>query len=140
MFTRTVLTAALLALALSGISQAASCSNSTLKGNYAAVLTGFSGGAAFAALDLATADGAGNLSGSGTVNVNGTVSTNVPISATYTINADCTGTATFSNGSTQNLIAKQDGSEAYIIRTGPPSTGTVVTGTAHRLTSTQNQQ
>jgi hypothetical protein len=111
---------------------------STLKGNYAAVLTGFVGGAAFAALDLATADGYGNLSGSGTSNVGGIVST-APISATYAINADCTGTATFSNGSTQNLIVKQDGSEVYILRTGPPSAGTVVSGTAHLLSS-QNSQ
>ncbi len=120
------------ALATTARADNGGCSNATLKGSYAAVLTGFSSGFAFAALDLAVADGYGNITGTGTVNVNGTVNS-VPFTATYTVNADCSGTATFSNGSTQSLVVKRDGSEAYIIRTGPAATGTVVTGTAHRL-------
>ena len=131
--------AALLIVATAGSAHAGNtCSTATLKGSYGALLTGFVGGAAFATLDLVTADGFGNASGSGTSNVGGTVST-APISFTYMINSDCTGSATFSNGSTQNLIVKQDGSEVYILRTGPPSAGTVISGTAHLLSS-QNPQ
>ena len=137
----TAILAALLIVATAGTAQASggNCSTATLKGNYGAVLTGFAGVAAFATLDLVTADGFGNASGSGTSNVGGTVST-TPISFTYTINSDCTGSATFSNGSTQNLIVKQDGSEVYILRTGPPQAGTVISGTAHLLSGGQNQQ
>ena len=134
-FTMVLAALVVLAAAKPALADSKTCSNATLNGNYAAVLTGFSGGFAFSALDLATADGNGNLTGTGTVNVNGTVSTGVPISATYTINSDCSGTVTFSSGTTQALIVKTDGSVVYIIRTGPPSTGTVVSGTATRLSN-----
>lgn len=39
------------------------CSNATLSGDYAVVITGDIAGLPFGALDLATADGNGNLSG-----------------------------------------------------------------------------
>jgi hypothetical protein len=125
--------AALLVVATAGTAQAGAktCSNATLQGTYAAVLTGVAGNAPFASLDAVTADGAGNASGSGTSNVNGSVST-VSISFTYTINADCTGTAMFSTGSTQALIVKLDGSEVHILSTSSVP-GTVISGTAHRL-------
>ena len=129
----TAVIAALLIVASAGTAYGKkACSNSTLQGQYGAVLTGFSGGYAFAALDTVIADGAGTLTGGGTIVVNGTA-TAVPISATYTVNSDCTGTATFSSGSTQALIIKNDGSEVYILRTGPTDAGTVISGTAHRL-------
>src|SRR5260370_42486862 len=70
----TTIFAALFLLATATSVQAAACSNATRKGNYAALLTGVSGGLPFAALDHVTADGLGNLTGTGTVNVNGTVS------------------------------------------------------------------
>ncbi len=134
----TTIFAALFLLATATPVRASSCSNATLKGSYAALLTGFSGGLPFAALDHVTADGLGNLTGTGTVNVNGTVSSGVPLSATYSINADCTGSATFSSGTTQNLIIKSSGSQVYITRTGPATTGTVVTGTANRLSGVED--
>lgn len=129
----TAILAALLIVAMAGTAQAApkGCSNATLHGVYGALLTGVVGGAPFASLDEVIADGNGNASGTGTANANGTVST-VPISFTYTINADCTGSATFSSGSTQSLIVKVDGSEVYILSTSPVP-GTVISGTAHRL-------
>src|SRR5260370_684440 len=134
----TTIFAALFLLATATPVRASACSNATLKGNYAALLTGVSGGLPVAALDHVTADGLGNLTGTGTVNVNGTVSSGVPLSATYSINADCTGSATFSNGITQDFIIKLNGSQVYIIGTGPATTGTVVTGTANRLSGIED--
>ena len=134
----TTIFAALFLLATATSVQAAACSNATLKGNYAALLTGVSGGLPVAALDHVTADGLGNLTGTGTINVNGTVSSGVPLSATYSINADCTGSATFSSGTTQNLIIKLNGAQVYIIRTGPATTATVETGIAYRLSGIED--
>jgi hypothetical protein len=110
------------------------CSNSTLKGVYSALLSGSVAGMPFVTLDLVTSDGAGNLTGTSTSNLNGTVTTST-IEATYTINSDCAGTATFTmpTSQTQALNVRLDGSTVDITRTGPASTGTLVSGTAHRL-------
>ena len=93
------------------------CSTSLLKGTYGALLHGMASGLPFAALDVVIADGQGSLSGTGTIAYNGVVSRGVPISATYVINADCSGSATFSSGATQNLIITRSGAEAQFIRT-----------------------
>jgi hypothetical protein len=110
------------------------CSNITLNGSYSALLTGAVGGLPFVTLDLVTADGAGHLTGTSTTNVNGTVTT-ATIEATYAINADCSGTATFTmpTAQTQSLNVMLNGSSVDITRSGPAATGTLVSGTAHRL-------
>ena len=110
------------------------CSNATLDGAYSALLGGTIAGMPFVTLDLVKADGEGNLMGTGTSNLNGTVSSTT-IVATYIINPDCSGVATFTmpSAQTQNLNVKRDGSTIDITRAGPPSTGTLVSGTAHRI-------
>jgi len=97
------------------------CSDATLKGQYAATITGtvtVSGVLVpFARLAIFTADGKGNISGTGTDVVDGSVSTDLPLTATYTINSDCSGTITTASGVTNNLAIKQDGSEVQMIFT-----------------------
>ena|SRR5690242_15802182 len=123
---------ALLTLLLTPAASASAreCSNANLKGAYSVVLSGVVGGLPFSALDLATSDGAGNLSGSGTVAFNGAV---VPVTftATYTVNADCSGTAAFDNGATENFVVIGGGREIMLIKTDNPSA--VVTGSGKSL-------
>ena len=93
-----------------------SCSNSSLKGNYGATLGGEAAGLPFAALDNVVADGNGNFSGAGTLSYNGAIVNN-SFSATYTINPDCSGSISFDNGVTQNLVVVNKGAEVRFIRT-----------------------
>lgn len=106
------------------------CSNATLKGSYSALITGTVAGLPLAELDLVKSPGNGTFSGTGTLVFNGSVST-VTISATYTVNPDCSGSATFSDGTTQNLNIMADGSEVNFI--GTNDAAAVVTGIAKRL-------
>ncbi len=106
------------------------CSNATLSGDYAVVITGSITGLPFGAVDLATADGNGNISGSGTTAFAGTISV-ATFTATYTVNSDCSGSATFSSGRTQNFVVNQDGSEVRLIETDNPNA--VVTGQGKRI-------
>ncbi|HEV2177975.1 MAG TPA: hypothetical protein VGW33_12375 [Terriglobia bacterium] len=108
-----------------------SCSNGTLQGSYGASITGTVAGLPLAELDLVSADGKGNFtSGTGTLSFNGSVST-FTFTGTYTINADCSGSASLSNGVTQNLVIKADGSEVMFIGTNDPNAQ--VTGAAKRV-------
>ncbi len=107
------------------------CSNLTLRGSYAALITGTASGLPFAALDYVTADGNGTLSGTGTVTYNGVISQRVPLSASYTINSDCSGSVSFSSGATQNLVISRDGEQVQFIRTD--NVNDQVTGDAKRI-------
>jgi hypothetical protein len=130
----TAVLATLSALAMASSAQAASksCSNATLSGNYGATITGTVSGSPLAELDLVSANGKGSFSGTGTLSFNGSIST-VTISATYTINPNCSGSATFTDGTTQNFVITTDGTEVMFIGTNNPSAQ--VTGHAKNLGS-----
>ena len=114
------------------------CSNATLSGTYGALVSGYilagSDGAPLAApvprfaINLLTADGAGNLTRAGTQNIGGTVSPN-PGTGTYSVNPDCTFTVTYSSTAlvghiTGVLVA--GGSRAFVISTDPTSASGVI--------------
>jgi hypothetical protein len=113
---------------------AKSCSNATLRGDYGATLTGTVNNLPFAALNLVTGDGNGNITGEGTIVYNGTV---IPSSftATYSINPDCSGSFSSSSGTTENIVISRDGGEVQIIVTGLALGPATVTGLAKRLDS-----
>jgi hypothetical protein len=119
-----------LILAAPALAKSNACSVATLQGSYGATITGTVAGLPFAELDLVTSDGHGNVSGNGTLSYNGAI-TPVTFTFTYTFNADCSGSAVFSNGVTQNLIITTDGSDVQFIGTNNPSAQ--VTGHAKRL-------
>jgi len=113
------------------------CSAKTLDGSYGYVVTGTNVGGALvpgpvAAVGIATADGAGNLTASDTVSVNGTVIRRA-ISGTYSVNADCTGQLVFADnfGQTTHLdfVVTQNRQEFSFIQTDP---GAVTTGSAKK--------
>jgi hypothetical protein len=130
----TTLAAALMLSALFSTSAFADgnqqCSNANLKGPYAVTLSGSVSGLPFSALDLATADGNGNISGTGTVAFNGVIS-DVTFTATYSVNADCSGSAVFDTGATQNFVLIGGGREIMLIKTDNGSA--VVTGAGKNL-------
>lgn len=132
----TTVLAGMVVLAMASSAQASNqpCSNATLSGDYGATLTGTVNSLPFAALDLVTADGNGNITGTGTIVSNGTV---IPTSftATYTVNSDCSGSFSSSTGTTENIVIKRDGSEVEIIVTGTPLGPATVTGLAKNLAS-----
>jgi hypothetical protein len=109
---------------------ARACSDKDLSGNLGATLGGEIAGNPFVALDSVTADGNGGFSGKGTISFDGAVST-VSFTASYSINPDCSGSISFSNGATQNLVVVGKDSEVRFIRTDNPDA--VVTGIANEL-------
>ncbi|MHB8575624.1 MAG: hypothetical protein ACYDCQ_09860 [Dehalococcoidia bacterium] len=107
------------------------CDSSTLSGTYGALVSGFilagPDGAPLAApvprfaVNLLTADGAGNITRAGTQNTGGTVSPNTG-AGTYTVNADCTFTVTYtSTVLTAHLagVLVAGGSKAFVISADP---------------------
>jgi len=92
------------------------CSNATLRGNYAFRTDGtvIPAGTRRVVLGRVTFDGNGLLRNVATVNDNGIVSTGVTSVQVYQINADCTGTTDNGGGA---FIVKADGSEFYFMRT-----------------------
>ena len=111
---------------------AGDCSNKTLRGTYAfrteASLT--TGGRR---LNLALLDfhGDGTYTNLGfTVNTDGVITTGGNLSFLYSVNADCRGFLLNPDGSEQGpLIALEDGSEFYFLRTDRPTQMLVGTGT-----------
>jgi hypothetical protein len=126
-----ILTTALTLAAGTSAYAANPCSNATLKGTYGALIRGTAAGLPFAALDVVTSNGGGSFSGSGTIAYNGVISQNVPVSASYLIKADCSGRASFSNGTQQDLLISEDGEEVQFIRTD--QLDDQVTGDARRV-------
>jgi len=119
------------------------CSNATLKGQYADTETGTATVSGvpvpFAALEITTADGKGNISGTRTLVVDGTVSTET-VSATYSISSDCSGTFSYASGVTKSIAVQQDGSLVQIIVTTPAASlsPATITGLARNLASRSN--
>jgi hypothetical protein len=54
-----------------------------------------------------------------TQNVNGEITRNESISGTYTVEADCTGTATYADGTRYDQFIAPDGSELTFVQTHP---------------------
>jgi hypothetical protein len=81
-----------------------------------------------------TYDGHGNSSVTYTASVNGTIHRDVTVTGTYAVNPDCTGSVTQSDGTHYDFWVTPDGSMSTWIES---DTGTVVTGSEHRLTKTE---
>lgn len=110
------------------------CSNASFSGTYGQLVQGFlvtaPDGTPLAApvplvgVNIATADGAGNISRSGTTNRGGTVSPN-PATGTYMVNPDCSFTIAYSsagpNGTPTHLAGAlvDGGKKAFVIQTDP---------------------
>lgn len=79
----------------------ASCSNASIKGTYGILSTGLNGSLQPASsLDQIIVDGAGHLSGTSTKSIDGSI-VEFTFTGTYAIATNCTGTATFTNQSSQ---------------------------------------
>jgi hypothetical protein len=108
------------------------CSNRTLKGDYGSSLNGTVNGLPFAAVNLVSADGDGNITGNGTIVLDGAV---IPSSftATYVVNADCSGSFESDSGTMENIVISRDGRLVQIIVTGLALGPATVSGTATTL-------
>src|SRR3712207_1121205 len=102
----------------------AKCSAATLRGRYlfGGEHVDITGGARvpFAVAGYEVYDGKGNVNGVASTNFNGAITRNAPFSGTYTVNADCTGTATYADGSQYDLFLAPDGSMFTVVQTHPP--------------------
>ena len=118
----------------------AKCSNATLHGTY---LTAFDGVEikgneqrpfAIAAYDVF--DGNGKVHAVFSGNFNGQILRKRTISGTYSVKADCTGTATYEDGSSFDQFIAPDGSKLTFVQTHPKSfvtAGFEPRGTAKRV-------
>ena len=64
-------------------------------------------------------DGNGKVNQVFSANVNGKITRNESISGTYTVNADCTGTATYADGTRFDQFIAPDGSKLTFVQTHP---------------------
>ena len=64
-------------------------------------------------------DGNGKVKGIDSSNFNGEITRNERFSGTYTVNADCTGTATYSDGTRYDQFIAPDGSILTFVLTKP---------------------
>ena len=106
----------LLGLAVDSRAQAA-CSTASLKGTFGLTCQGTFGGEPAAEVGIATYDGKGKVSGKSTISVNGTITKGVEFSGTYTLQADCTGSASFLDGSQLDIVLDAHRSELRAIAT-----------------------
>jgi hypothetical protein len=93
----------LLGLSIDSRAQAP-CTTTSLKGTFGLSCQGTFGGEPAAEVGIATYDGKGNVSGRSTISVNGTITKDAAFSGTYTLQADCTGSASFLDGSQVALV------------------------------------
>ena len=110
--------ASLLGLGIDSRAQA-ECSTASLKGTFGLTCQGTLGGLPAAEVGVATYDGRGHVVGKSTISLNGTVTTDVPFEGTYTLNADCTGSATFTDGSQLALSLDDRKRELRVLATVP---------------------
>ena len=102
---------------LTAVANAATCSNTSLKGIYGMWITGYdSNGAYQQTVGQIDSTGKGTFTGTETESDNGTIYNDVAISGTYSIAANCTGSGTIINPKNGNqahynfsvdLVAKQ---------------------------------
>ena len=133
----------LIALAFSSARfvMAATCSRSTIKGSYGAVLSGVSGGVVLDSGGLIVADGTGKLNGTWTFNANGTVASDVPFTGTYNVSSSCTGQAdlVFSTGTVHFNIVVDSTNRWELIETdnGTTQSGYALAVGTHSCSNTE---
>ncbi len=131
--------ALLVAMAVAGTADAteeaaAKCSAATLQGTYLYAYTGSvvsgadRGPFAYAGQDVY--DGRGHMSSLSTSSTNGKILRRARSTGTYKVFADCTGTLTYTDGSTYDLFVAPDGSSNVFTQTNP---GSLASGSEHRV-------
>jgi hypothetical protein len=101
----------------------AKCSNATLKGTYLFAQNGVEikgdeqRPVALAGYEVF--DGNGKVKGVDSSNFNGEITRNERFSGTYSVKADCTGTATYSDGTRYDQFIAPDGSILTFVLTKP---------------------
>ena len=101
----------------------AKCSEATLKGTYLFAQNGVEikgdEQRPFAIAGYEVFDGNGKVKGVDSSNFNGEITRNERFSGTYSVNADCTGTATYSDGTRYDQFIAPDGSILTFVLTKP---------------------
>jgi hypothetical protein len=101
----------------------AKCSEATLDGTYLFAQNGVelkgNDQRPFALAGYEVFDGNGKVKGVDSSNFNGKITRNERFSGTYTVNADCTGTATYSDGTRYDQFIAPDGSILTFVLTKP---------------------
>jgi hypothetical protein len=101
----------------------AKCSKATLHGTYLVAYQGVEikgdEQLPFADAGYDVFDGNGKVHAVFSANFNGEIFRNESLSGTYTVNADCTGTATYSDGTRFDQFIAPDGSELTFVQTHP---------------------
>jgi hypothetical protein len=101
----------------------AKCSEATLKGTYLFAQNGVDikgdEQRPVAVAGYEVFDGNGKVKGVDSSNFNGEITRNEHFSGTYTVNADCTGTATYSDGTRYDQFIAPDGSILTFVLTKP---------------------
>jgi hypothetical protein len=101
----------------------AKCSEATLEGTYLFAQNGVEikgdEQRPFAIAGYEVFDGNGKVKGVDSSNFNGEITRNERFSGTYSVNADCTGTATYSDGTRYDQFIAPDGSILTFVLTKP---------------------
>ena len=101
----------------------AKCSEATLKGTYLFAQNGVelkgNDQRPVAIAGYEVFDGNGKVKGVDSSNFNGEITRNEHFSGTYSVNADCTGTATYSDGTRYDQFIAPDGSILTFVLTKP---------------------
>jgi hypothetical protein len=101
----------------------AKCSEATLEGTYLFAQNGVeikgNDQRPFAIAGYEVFDGNGKVNAVFSANVKGNVTRNEAISGTYSVKADCTGTATYADGTRFDQFIAPDGSQLTFVQTKP---------------------
>jgi hypothetical protein len=104
-------------------SSRAKCSEATLEGTYSFAIDGVEikgdDQLPFAFAGYEVFDGQGKVNQVFSANLNGKITRNETISGTYSVKADCTGTATYADGTRFDQFIAPDGSELTFVQTHP---------------------
>ena len=121
-------------------SEALKCSEATLRGMHLFAQNGVEikgdEQRPFALAGYEVFDGNGKVKGVQSANINGEITRNERFSGTYSVKADCTGTATYSDGTRYDQFIAPDGSELTFVLTKPSeivTSGFEPRGTAKRV-------
>src|SRR5688500_1175667 len=99
----------------------AKCSNATLDGPYLRAYDGVqiqgNNKGTFATAGYQVHDGKNKVHGRYSANIDGKIFTNEPFTGTYAVNANCTGTATFTDGTHYDLFIAPDGGMFTFVQT-----------------------
>ena|SRR5215211_2260697 len=104
-------------------SEALKCSEATLRGMYLFAQNGVEikgdEQRPFALAGYEVFDGNGKVKGVQSANINGEITRNERFSGTYSVKADCTGTATYSDGTRYDQFIAPDGSKLTFVLSKP---------------------